>query len=651
MRFSPTIAAKLTIAYALFLAPIGYLGYQMVSDKQASIGFAAKEIAGLRFIAAVREVQDEVVRGGDMAALAARIAGNESTHGADLKTADATAALLKVLATTDRAAAAQAAADLIGKAADGSNLTLDPDLDSFYTQDALTVKVPAAVAGVAALVAAVAATAGHPTAVADQVNMGVQVGALQPTLDGLSADIANAVGGNTDKTVEGAVGGPVARVADAAKTALAALADHASAGNAAQSAAPLLNALTTAGAADAGVVEHLLNARIAGFRSAEAVSGTIALALFMAAVGYVLVVIQRGAIRPLRTLTETMRRLADHDLSIAIGGAGRGDEVGSMARAVGVFKDNMIKAAALAVERDVTQQARNRRQAAMELHTRDFGGSISGVMASLAEAAERMRQASETMANAVGAVNQEARATAASADKSAHDLHTVAAAVAELTATVGEISRQVAASSDVARQAMNRAEASQGTMQSLLQATGRIGDVVHLISNIAAQTNLLALNATIEAARAGDAGKGFSVVAGEVKALATQTARATAEIGAQIGTVRCATDEAVSTMSEIATIIRRLDEVAVAISAAVEQQSATTQAIAFSVQTVSAATAQSARAMEHVVAVADGAGTVSRDVLSGTVHISREADTLRCEVDQFLVAIRSHDSFEHTCTT
>src|ERR1700676_3298781 len=161
MRFDLTIGAKLAIAYGLFLAPIAFLAYQMVSDKEANIEFAQKEISGVHYIAEVRGVQDAVVRGVDMAGLTEKIRANEETRGADLKTAEATNALLKALADTDRGAAAQAAADLIGKAADGSNLTLDPDLDSYYTQDALTVKVPAAIAGVASLAATVAGTAGH----------------------------------------------------------------------------------------------------------------------------------------------------------------------------------------------------------------------------------------------------------------------------------------------------------------------------------------------------------------------------------------------------------------------------------------------------------------------------------------------------------
>jgi methyl-accepting chemotaxis protein len=193
---------------------------------------------------------------------------------------------------------------------------------------------------------------------------------------------------------------------------------------------------------------------------------------------------------------------------------------------------------------------------------------------------------------------------------------------------------------------VQRADTSHATMQGLSEATVRIGDVVHLISDIASQTNLLALNATIEAARAGEAGKGFAVVAGEVKTLAAQTAKATSEIATQIETVRTATGEAVTAMADIGNIIARINEVSAAIAAAVEEQSATTREIAASVQAVAEATAGTAQAMQQVVTVSDNAGSISRDVLAGAADIGSEATKLRTEVDQFLVAVRDETSDE-----
>jgi len=352
-------------------------------------------------------------------------------------------------------------------------------------------------------------------------------------------------------------------------------------------------------------------------------------------------VIGRGIVRPLTGMTGVMTKLAEGDRTVQIPARDNADEIGDMARAVEVFKQHGIEADRLAAEQAAERAAKERRAAAMERHTQDFGASVSGVMASLAASADDMRRAAVAMSEAASGVHSEATDTAGGAAKSSQDLISVAGAVEELTSSVAEISRQVSVAADVAQQAVQRAEASQGTIRGLADATARIGDVVHLISDIAGQTNLLALNATIEAARAGEAGKGFAVVAGEVKALAAQTAKATAEIGGQIDGVRTATDQAVAAMSEIGNFIGRMNEVSTAISAAVEEQNVTTREIAASVQAVSGATAQTAQAMEHVVVVADKAGGVSRDVTDGAGEIGRQAETLRIDVDQFLAAVRS----------
>jgi len=644
MRLNTTITAKLMIAYSLFLIPIAFLGYQMVSDKTARIAFARKEIQGAHYIMDVRGVQDAVVRGALLTGMAGRIRGNERALGADLKTAAAAEALAKALEGTDRGLAAQAAADLIGKAADGSNLTLDPDLDSFYTQDALTVKVPAAVAGLEALASAAANNAGGDVSVANQVAVGVQVGTLQSALDGLASDIDSAVEGNPDKSVARSVSSLVAAVTQTSKQVLPALADPGKAADAHAATRPLLDALIAVGTADAGEVEHLLNERISGLSAAEMTNAAVASMLFLMAVLYAFAVVQRGAIDPLRGLTSSMLRLAEHDVTVEIGGLSRNDEVGSMARAVQVFRDNMIEADALTAARAGEQELRERRRAAMEQHTQDFGTSISGVMTSLASAAEGMRQAATAMSRTANAVHVQAAGTAEEANRSSQDLTSVAAAVEQMTASIAEIARQVAAAAEVAREAVSQAETGRGTIKLLADSMSRVENVVGLIADIAGQTNLLALNATIEAARAGEAGKGFAVVAGEVKALAGQTTRATAEISGQIGAIQSATTNAVAIMDTIGTVIGRMEHVSAAIAAAVEEQSVTTREIAASVQAVTGAIGGVSHAMNEVVGNTDESEKVGRTVTAGADEIASQANMLRVEVDEFLTAVQIDDA-------
>jgi methyl-accepting chemotaxis protein len=349
----------------------------------------------------------------------------------------------------------------------------------------------------------------------------------------------------------------------------------------------------------------------------------------------------RSIVGPVSGMTQAMRKLAEGDQSVDVPARDASDEIGAMAKAVQVFKEGMIARERLEAQQVEARAAQARRQDVMAHETERFGTSASAVIAKLANLADNMRGAAEAMSRVSGGVRQEAASTSAGATKSSQDLAAVASAIEELTSSVAEISRQVVTAADLARQAVQRAQASQSTIQGLSESTARIGDVVRLISDIAGQTNLLALNATIEAARAGDAGKGFAVVAGEVKALASQTAKATSEIGAQIATVRGATEATITAMTEIGGMIGRMNEVSTAISLAVDQQSATTREIATSVQAVSSATEQSAQAMGQVVVVADQAGSASQAVLAGVADMGHESAALRLEIERFLGTVRT----------
>jgi methyl-accepting chemotaxis protein len=193
----------------------------------------------------------------------------------------------------------------------------------------------------------------------------------------------------------------------------------------------------------------------------------------------------------------------------------------------------------------------------------------------------------------------------------------VAAAAEELSASVAEITRQVASSAGVARRAVEEARATDAAVAGLADSAARIGDVVRLINDIAGQTNLLALNATIEAARAGEAGKGFAVVASEVKNLAAQTAKATEEIGGQIGQMQQATNGAVQAIRGIAAIVQEIDGITSAIAAAVEEQGAATREIARNVAEAAAGTEE----------VSSGVATVRGEVQQTTASLTRLRDS------------------------
>jgi methyl-accepting chemotaxis protein len=293
----------------------------------------------------------------------------------------------------------------------------------------------------------------------------------------------------------------------------------------------------------------------------------------------------RGVVVPLNRTCAAMDELAKGNLAAEIPFVDQTNEIGRIARSLQVFKDHLVETTRLRTEQE-TMKARSaeERQAVLSRIADDFERSIGGVIRGTATAADELQNSASSMSKvAIGTTGQSAK-VAAAAETTATNVQTVAASAEELSSSIQEISRQVTQSSSIAQNAVGQAERTEAMVGRLVEASQKIGEVMALIQTIAGQTNLLALNATIEAARAGDAGRGFAVVANEVKALSSQTAKATDEITSQIQEIRDATGSTVQAIREIGTTIGQMNEITGSIAAAVEEQGAATQEIARSVQ-------------------------------------------------------------------
>jgi methyl-accepting chemotaxis protein len=372
------------------------------------------------------------------------------------------------------------------------------------------------------------------------------------------------------------------------------------------------------------------------------------LIVMLAAGGFLLgavlaLLLGRQISRPMIAMCKAMRELANGNFDVVLPGLGRSDELGEMAGAVEEFKMQAIAKA----ERDAAaQDAQNKassaaRRAELVRFADDFETAVGSIVSNVSASAVQLEQAAGTLTRTAETTQSLSSQVAGSSEEASSNMQSVAAATEELSLSVDEIGRRVRQSNEIAEAAVLQAQQTDGRIGKLSRAAQEIGDVVKLITAIAEQTNLLALNATIEAARAGEAGRGFAVVASEVKSLASQTAKATDEISSHISGMQGATQESVAAIKEIGGTIAQISSIASTIASAVQQQSSATQEIARSVQNVARGTHQAAANIMKVNRGATETGSASEDVLNSARTLSSESSRLRQELDRFMANIRA----------
>jgi methyl-accepting chemotaxis protein len=341
------------------------------------------------------------------------------------------------------------------------------------------------------------------------------------------------------------------------------------------------------------------------------------------------------------SILNPMGKLTDGDLDVGIPHQGESTEIGRIASALQIFKNALIAKRSSDEAAGAEARIKAARAETINNATRNFEAMIGELVHSLSSASTELEASATTLTRTSDVTMTLSGSAASASTEVSQNVQSVAAATEEITSSVNEIGRQVQESNRIAATAVQQAEKTNASITKLTQATARIDDVVKLITAVAEQTNLLALNATIEAARAGEAGRGFAVVAAEVKALASQTAKATDEISTQIAGMQAASTETVETIKEIGATITLISEVSSAIAAAVEEQGAATQEIARNVQQSAELSGQVANEVTEVNRGAAETGSASSQVLAAAQSLSMESNRLKGEVDKFLDTVRA----------
>jgi methyl-accepting chemotaxis protein len=382
------------------------------------------------------------------------------------------------------------------------------------------------------------------------------------------------------------------------------------------------------------------SAGVAAIGFGQSIMIVFAIAAIIAGAAITWLYISRSLLARLTHISTAMETLAGGEIGDALETDGK-DEITGMARSVNVFRDNAIERQRLEAERSEGEAARAARTRAIEDLIANFEEVSKRALGAVSDAATEMESAATALDQSSRSASQTTAQVNASSGRAAENVDTVAAAAEEMTGSIAEIAQQISRSTEIAQDAANRVEQTNTDVAALNEAATKIGDIVSLINDIAEQTNLLALNATIEAARAGEAGKGFAVVASEVKTLAEQTGKATSSISDQINGIQGATGKAVDAIANIGEVISEMNNISAAIAAAMEEQRAAASEITRAAHDAASGSREVSESIASVDAAASETGQCAAQVSSASNALNTESDGLKKAVSEFLKGVRA----------
>lgn len=396
----------------------------------------------------------------------------------------------------------------------------------------------------------------------------------------------------------------------------------------------LLTAIDGLQVVSAGELETRLQAMVSGSKTRMLAVAAALAAVFVIAFG-VAWRFSSSILYCIHSLNSGIRNLADSDgLETELPFSYGHTEISDIARAVGYYRDRTIE---LTKERQRLEgQAAAERQECIEKLIEDFRCRVTDLLTEVDDALGHMKNTSFTLEDVAQNADRSAQATAAASSGASENVDAVAEAAEVLANDIAAISRRAQDATGIARAANQNAAAANAEIESLVEISKSIGEIVSLISAIADQTNLLALNATIEAARAGDAGKGFEVVAGEVKTLAGQTASATEQITGQVAQVQGRTDRVVEAIEKIIADIGEVTGCTTQIADDLEARRQSTDAIKGNVLEAADQTRSVVGDMAQVEEIAQQSSNAAADMGSRTSDVVGRTEELRTEIREFL---------------